>query len=375
MAKTEQNENTVICNLKALRQAKGWSQSQIAEMIGVKRQAVYDMETGRYMPNTGVALRLAKCLGCRVEDIFSEISDTEEKSVTLISSPARTNARVSLVKIRERLIGYPLNGRDSLMSGFHAADGLVGSSGKKVKLLEDENRLERTALVLGCDPSFAVLSSHVSRTVADVRLMCRFESSYSAMKHLAAGHAHLAGTHLHNTDDSESNAVAAKKILGKTQAFVIGFSLFEEGMMVAPGNPFNIQTVADLAERNIRIVNREPGAALRILLDDVLNKSGIPGSAVNGYSREVFNHAQGAAAVLYGAADAAMGLGAIAAAYGLDFIPIKAVRCDLIIPKDMMSHPAVSITLDVLQTRRFHKDLMSLPGYESSCTGKIISEL
>jgi len=247
MAKTEQNENTVICNLKALRQAKGWSQSQIAEMIGVKRQAVYDMETGRYMPNTGVALRLAKCLGCRVEDIFSEISDTEEKSVTLISSPARTNARVSLVKIRERLIGYPLNGRDSLMSGFHAADGLVGSSGKKVKLLEDENRLERTALVLGCDPSFAVLSSHVSRTVADVRLMCRFESSYSAMKHLAAGHAHLAGTHLHNTDDSESNAVAAKKILGKTQAFVIGFSLFEEGMMVAPGNPFNIQTVADFS--------------------------------------------------------------------------------------------------------------------------------
>ncbi len=61
----------VCCNLKAARKAKELSQSELAELVGVKRQAIYDMESGRYVPNTQVALLLAKVLGCRVEDLFS----------------------------------------------------------------------------------------------------------------------------------------------------------------------------------------------------------------------------------------------------------------------------------------------------------------
>ena len=66
------------------------------------------------------------------------------------------------------------------------------------------------------------------------------------------------------------------------------------------------------------------------------------------------------------------GFARIAAAHGLDFIPIEAVRCDLVIPVDLMDHPAVKIILDVLQTRTFREELAFLPGYESSCTGKVI---
>ena len=74
--KTEKEQ--VVCNLKSIRKASGLSQSELAERVGVKRQAVYDMETGRYVPNTALALRIAKELGCRVETLFA-LDDSEDE--------------------------------------------------------------------------------------------------------------------------------------------------------------------------------------------------------------------------------------------------------------------------------------------------------
>ncbi|SPF36523.1 Transcriptional regulator of molybdate metabolism, XRE family (fragment) [Syntrophobacter sp. SbD1] len=74
-------------------------------------------------------------------------------------------------------------------------------------------------------------------------------------------------------------------------------------------------------------------------------------------------------------ADAALGLRAIATAHGLDFVVMEAVRCDLVIPCDLMDLPAVKVLLDVLQTRSLREELSSLPGYESACTGTVIGQV
>ena len=52
----------ITCHVKHYRMAMGWSQDELAEKIGIRRQAVYDIETGRYLPNTAIALRLARNL-------------------------------------------------------------------------------------------------------------------------------------------------------------------------------------------------------------------------------------------------------------------------------------------------------------------------
>ena len=74
----------LICRLKQMRQSRGLSQSQMAELVGVKRQAIYDIESGRYLPNTEVALRLARHLACRVEDLFSEEAHADDRPVTMV---------------------------------------------------------------------------------------------------------------------------------------------------------------------------------------------------------------------------------------------------------------------------------------------------
>jgi len=62
-------------------------------------------------------------------------------------------------------------------------------------------------------------------------------------------------------------------------------------------------------------------------------------------------------------------------AFGLDFVPVKEVRCDLVVARDLMEHPSVKVILDTLQTRRIREELASLPGYDASVTGEIISEV
>ena len=53
----------------------------------------------------------------------------------------------------------------------------------------------------------------------------------------------------------------------------------------------------------------------------------------------------------------------------------ETVRCDIVIPDDMMGHQAVRIMLDVLQTRALRDELASLPGYDARDAGKLIDTL
>jgi len=57
--------------LNQLRSERGLTQAALAELVGVSRKTVNTVENGVFIPSTVVALRLARALDCRVEDIFS----------------------------------------------------------------------------------------------------------------------------------------------------------------------------------------------------------------------------------------------------------------------------------------------------------------
>ena len=133
--------------------------------------------------------------------------------------------------------------------------------------------------------------------------------------------------------------------------------------------------MADLAQPMVRFVNRESGAALRVLLDDHLQQAGVQVDAIHGYRNEVTSHREGAYRIACNVADAALGLRAIAEVFGLGFVPITAARCDLVIPGDMESHSTVKILMDVLQSSALQREIDVLPGYDGSVTGKMIATL
>lgn len=368
-------KNHVSCRVKQFRLKMGWSQEELAEKAGVRRQAIYDIESEKYLPNTAIALGLARIFGCHVEDLFVEQMQPETQPVHVIAGEAGPATRLALGRVRDRLIGLPLRGADAMPFGLHSADGLLDHDRKNAWILSSSDRVDKSIILMGCDPAFDILGQHVARVAPGSRVHCCFASSHRALNAVAEGIAHVAGTHLHNTGKAESNVVTAGRKLSGISIRVLGFSLLEEGLMVARGNPLGIHTVADLARPMVRFVNREPGAALRVLLDDHLQRAGITVDAITGYHNQVHSHREGAYRLACNVADAALGLRAIAEVYGLGFVPITAARCDLVIPGDLGDHPTIKILLDVLQSASLRKEIDSLPGYEGSVTGKTIAEL
>ncbi|WP_076750444.1 helix-turn-helix transcriptional regulator [Desulfatitalea tepidiphila] len=55
------NRDTIRYDVKEFRLKKGWSQEELAESLGIRRQAIYDIESGRNLPNTAIVLQLAGC--------------------------------------------------------------------------------------------------------------------------------------------------------------------------------------------------------------------------------------------------------------------------------------------------------------------------
>ncbi len=58
--------------LRVLRAERGWSQAELGVRIGVSRQAVNAIETGKHDPSLGLAFRLARLFGTTIEDLFED---------------------------------------------------------------------------------------------------------------------------------------------------------------------------------------------------------------------------------------------------------------------------------------------------------------
>ena len=57
--------------LKVLRAERNWSQQALADELGVSRQSVNAIETGRYDPSLPLAFQIAEVFGLTIEEIFS----------------------------------------------------------------------------------------------------------------------------------------------------------------------------------------------------------------------------------------------------------------------------------------------------------------
>ena len=58
--------------LKVLRAERDWSQAELGGRLGVSRQAVNAIETGKYDPSLPLAFRLARLFDIKIEDIFDD---------------------------------------------------------------------------------------------------------------------------------------------------------------------------------------------------------------------------------------------------------------------------------------------------------------
>jgi len=58
--------------VRSLRTRQGLAQGQLAEEMGVSRQTINSIETGRYTPSLPLAMALARFFGVTVEEMFDD---------------------------------------------------------------------------------------------------------------------------------------------------------------------------------------------------------------------------------------------------------------------------------------------------------------
>jgi putative molybdopterin biosynthesis protein len=373
--------------LRQRRQAAGLSQQALATRCGLTRQAVNAIEAGQYVPNTLVALRLARALGSRVEELFhlpEERPRVEAEWLGETPVEATARHRIRLARVGQRLLARPLTGSKHT---FVAADGMTvpeaqtpRTSGAMdrcvtVDLLIDAQLPEHTVVVFGCDPALELLGAHLTRRYPAFRLLWVQSGSLAALRMLGRGEAHAAGTHLWDPESGEYNLPYVRRELTDRRVVVVTLSQWQQGLIVAHGNPKGLTGPADLARQDITIVNREAEAGSRTMLDVWLRQAGIAPHWVRGYGHEVLGHAEVAEAVASGAADVGPGILAVARALGLDFLPLQDERYDLVIPAEFLNAAPVQAVLDIAVSSPFQTEMEALGGYDSSRTGTVVAEL
>jgi putative molybdopterin biosynthesis protein len=364
-------------NLSKLRRKRGFSAIHLASTVGVSRQTIYAMEAGTYVPNTAVALRLARALDTTVEELFALADSVHPRKLrsaraTLLPGSAipKAGQAVQLCRMGEQLVAAAVS---PIPWFFPATDAVVvdepGRHDKtRVQIFQAECDFTNRILVAGCDPGISVLSRHVQ--AAGIELVLAHRNSSQALSLLKEGRVHVAGTHLKDDVTDESNLPQVRRLFPKNSVAVISFAVWEEGVLTASGNPKNIGGIEDIVRKDISIVNREDGSGCRALLDSQLKRMGIDSRRVRGYDHLAPGHLSAAWQVQSGAVDCCLATLATARLLGLNFIQLASERYDLVIRKQHLDLPRMQNLLDTLSRSRFRRELEGFGGYDARVAGK-----
>lgn len=370
----------------AVRKARGLAQGELADQVGLTRQAMYAIEGNRYLPSTAIALRLAQALNCQVEDLFRLSNKAEVIEAEWVGEEALGDQplRVNVAQVGNRMIARPISDLGDVLNFVVSADGLATKSlssrrGQKshrvlVELLHDRKQIEKHIVIAGCDPSLFIAGGHVRQLYGLAGITNWTMGSATALQALLGGEVHIAGVHIVDARSGESNLPYLRRHVQGKDYLGIRFASWVQGILVRAGNPKQIRSIEDTGRADIRLVNRETGAGARFLLDTLLKKIGIAGRQIKGYDHEVASHLEVARLIRDGLADIGIGVEAAARHYGLEFIPLREERYDLILRKSVLaSHPMMSQLFDAMVSRPFRQELQTLGGYDLTDIGTSLS--
>jgi putative molybdopterin biosynthesis protein len=389
---------TAGAGLRTARQARGFSQQQLAGMAGVSRQAVSAVESGHSDPSLRVALALAQALGLSVEQLFGPGEPAAPVTAVSVAPLAAHGAgaepgpgaeraggvRVMLAPVGDRFVALPLHGDTGVGLGFLPAGGLAargsnpaargsnpaargsGTAPPEAPAAFEEIAVRPigpprpTVVVAGCDPALPLLATPLALLDPPVAFAWWPCGSGEALRLARAGLVHAAGVHTQNGDgDGLPDGVE-----------VVGFTAWREGLAVRPDLRAAVTGLDSIAQRRLRLVNREPGAEARRLLDRERSRLNLDPADLIGYHTEAAGHLQVASAVAAGLADAGVASEPAARAYGLAFVPLARERFNLVIPAEHAASREAQALLKVLTSPWLLAQLASIPGYDPATCGE-----
>lgn len=304
-------------------------------------------------------------------------SGTEE--VTLLSSYSSSYGkeewvRFKCVEIDGGKKAYALPSGASALWSLSETDGLSllpletaeRTKGTTVNLwlLRDIRWKERILFQGSNDPAFERIATFVKKKGGEV--IFRSVGSLGGLAALSRGECHIAACHLLDMETGDYNTSYIEKMFGpEADGLLARRTVFfrQQGIMVQKGNPKEIRSVSDLWREDVVIVNRQPGAGTRVLLDFLFRRETIDPRNVRGYENCSTTHFDAGNRVLRGFADAAAGIKSVADALGLDFLPLAEEPYELVYFRAMEGHPGIAALLESLRDKGWRAMVDRMGGY------------
>jgi molybdate-binding protein/DNA-binding XRE family transcriptional regulator len=365
-------------SLAQWRTKRGLGAAQLASEAGISRPTIYAIEAGTYLPNTSVSLKLARILGTTVEEIFQlepEGQASAETAEAIVLGDTETMPQgqpLRLCTVSKHLVAVPaepggwgLPSTDAIL--LSPIRGGKRNANAKIQILGNSWENPTRILIAGCDPSASILANALQRQGSE--LVIAYENSSRSLELLQEGVVHIAGTHMVEKGSGKTDLLPITKMFPRGSVAVISYAMWQEGLVVAQGNPKNISNISDLARKDVQITNREPGAGCRLLLDDLLQKHGIASGKVKGYDRITLGQLPAARLVQSGEVDCCVSSQAGARALGLSFIPLAQKPYHLVIRRTHLELPPVQALIETLGRASFRREVEACIGYDMQTAG------
>ena len=233
--------------------------------------------------------------------------------------------------------------------------------------------IDNITIIGSHDLAIDLLAAEINEKFPQLILLSANLGSVGGLMALNRGRSHIAGAHLLHPDTNEYNFPYLPKYLPKLETIVVHFVYREQGLIVQPSNPLDINGFEDLCRPEVRCINRQEGAGTRLLLDYHLKQLGLKGYQIKGYDYQVSTHTEVAIAIRNEWADVGLGVRAAALAFGLEFIPVTKERFDFIIPKAYFYTEPLQELLEVIRSKNFIQKVEQMGGYDVNDAGKVLS--
>lgn len=356
--------------VRSRRERVGLSQLALADRVGLARQSLSAIEAGRVTPSVEIALKLARALDCRVEELFG--LDDGAPSIDVSSLELPRGSRVVLGRVSGRLVGHSIDGRGA-GSNVLSADGIVREA-HRVEGLGPLDALDRTVFLAGCAPALGALADRLNRARDGARYVWLAMSSSAALEALREKKVHVAGVHFGAAEEPESNLGEVGRRLPQGGVVLHNLLCWDAGLALPRGNPKKIRNLTDLTRRGVRFVARDVGSAARKRFDRVTKAAGIASELASNVVAEAGSIGDATTLVALGAADASLTVASSARSAGLEFLTLGSERFDLVIDRDALGTPAIDRLLDALAGHAVRAEFAAL-GDDASQSGRRSGEL
>lgn len=325
-------------------------------------------ETWLQEPNTArdeffVKLRLANTAGILLDQAVQDQRRALETERAARQDALRT-ARAAGDAARIILADAALRETEAAL----AALTLWTSTPSTAKGLTSQAQSNALVITGSDDPLLAFLAQLAATSTSPI-------GSLGGLLALSRHEADIAGIHLLDLETGKYNVPFIKHILPEEHTVLINLASRQNGLLIARGNPKNIRGVRDLARADVRLINRQRGAGTRLLLFAKLRAAKIDPLALPGWERVAWTHDAIATAIASDAADAGPGLAAVAADWGLDFIPLGEEQYDLVMPQAVYESPRAQPLLKGLQSSALRRKGEQLQGYDLAHAGTVAARL